>query len=87
MEPLSYMRCVVDRNVVMRRIPVIEFRHAFWPPVKCYAFCKPLGRQTDNRDYIVNALFLGLYNNVRPPVEPLHFTFHSYELYLANTSS
>jgi hypothetical protein len=31
--------------------------------------------------------FLGLYNNVRPTVEPLHFTFHSHELYLANTSS
>jgi len=29
MGPLSYMRSVIDRNVVMRRIPVYVFRPSF----------------------------------------------------------
>ena len=29
MGPLSYMRSVVDRNVVMRRIPVLQSSHSY----------------------------------------------------------
>jgi len=39
MEPLSYMRSVVDRNVVMRRIPVLLYSpQTFMVPTDIFAF-------------------------------------------------